>query len=383
MRKRLIGLSIVFAVTITSVFSGSGMATKNALAKKKNRKTASIVMVGDNLLHMRATKSGKKSNGTYNYNHIFKGIAKDVKAADVGIINQEVLLAAPTIPAAGYPLFNSRVEMIDAVKKAGFDVALHATNHSLDYGARGLKLTLRNWKKRAPKIKVTGMYASKKSADKITMITKNGIKIAILNYTYGTNKHEMPENMPFAVNMLEKEKVKRDVKLAKRNKADFIIVCPHWGTEFTTEISEKQKEWCSYFLKLGVNMVLGTHPHVIQPVEWLKDTKGHKMLVYYSLGNYMTTTLREGEDVWRQYCSGMAKIKIEKVGNKKAKVKTSQFVPLIVHKSSSSVTVCKVDNYTEARANNNYVNKVDPGFSYHKMRQLFRDVINSKFLVMK
>ncbi len=345
-----------------------------------NVKTLTLSMVGDVLLHSPVSKSGLQKNGKYNYDHLFRHVKSEVETYDVAMLNEEVLLAGPKFGITGYPKFNGRFEVGDAIEKAGFDVILHATNHSMDQGRAGLISDLKHWKKAHPELKVTGMYLTKKASKKITYVKKNGIKIAILNYTYGTNGLPLPSDMPFAVNLMTKAKVKRDVKLAKKH-ADFIVVCPHWGTEYFTGISSYQKEWTSYFAKLKVDLVIGAHPHVIGPVKWVKGKNGHKMLVYYSLGNYINSTSRRGAGVYRQYLGGMADVTIEKTEEGKAQIKEAAFLPLITHYSQGGkMSTYFMKDYTEKMAKKSRVSQHDKTFTYAGAKAFFKKIVSKKFL---
>lgn len=343
-------------------------------------RTLTLSMVGDVLLHTPVSKSGLQKNGTYNYDYLFKYIKKEVKASDVALLNEEVLLAGPSFGITGYPQFNGRFEVGDAIEKAGFDVVLHATNHSMDKGRAGLLSDLNHWKEAHPKLKITGMYRTKKEADRITYVKKHGIKIAILNYTYGTNGLPLPSDMPFAVNLMTEAKVKRDVKKAKKN-ADFVIVCPHWGTEYQDDIDSYQKKWTNLFLKLKVDLVLGAHPHVIEPVRWVSDKKGHRMLVYYSLGNYINSTARRGAGTFRQYLGGMADVTLEKTEDGKTSIKEAKFIPLITHYGQDrKITTYFFKDYSIKKAKKNRLSDQDPTFTMQKARKHFKNVIGQKFL---
>lgn len=347
---------------------------------EETTKTLTLSMVGDILLHAPVSRSGLQKDGTYNYDYLFKYIQKKVKKADVAMLNEEVLLAGASFGISGYPQFNGRFEVGDAIEKAGFDVILHATNHSMDKGKSGLLSDLNHWKTAHPDLKVVGMYRTKKESEKITYVKKNGIRIAILNYTYGTNGLALPSDMPFAVNLMNEARIKSDIKKA-RKKADFIIVCPHWGTEYQDGIDDYQKKWTDFFLKQKVDLVLGTHPHVIEPVKWVSDNKGHKMLVYYSLGNYVNSTARRGAGTFRQYLGGMADITLEKTEDGTTSIKEAKFLPLITHYGQDrKITTYFFSDYTEAKAKQNRLSNQDSTFTFSGAKKHFQKVISKKFL---
>lgn len=371
----------VCVLAIVCILAGSGDVS--AKESQTDADTFSLMMVGDNLLHKPVSESGRRKNGKYNYDSLFTHIKDEAESADAAMINQEVVLGGAKLGISGYPSFNGRYEVGEAIAKAGFNVVLHATNHSLDKGAAGIKNCLKFWRKKHPDIKVTGMNESAKAQNKITYIKKKGICVAILNYTYGTNGIRMPESMPYAVNMLTKKKVARDVRKAKK-KADFIVVCPHWGTEYNTGIDASQKRWAKYFLKIGVDLVIGTHPHVIEPVKWMKGKGGRKMLVYYSLGNFVNSTSRRGAGVARQFYGGMAKVNLRRNADGKVVISKAKFVPLITHKKANGkITTYKVADYTKKMAAKNRISRCDSGFSFKRMKAFFRKIVGKRFLEEK
>ncbi len=352
----------------------------NSDAPKENKEDFTLSMVGDVLLHMPVSDSGRKKNGSYNYDYLFRYIKKEIQSSDTALINQEVVLAGEKYGITGYPSFNGRFQVGDAIEKAGFQVVLHATNHAMDQGKPGLLACLKHWENYHPNIKITGMYKSKKKASQITYVEKKGIRIAILNYTYGTNGIPLPADMPYAINLLSEGKVKADVKKAKKN-ADFVVVCPHWGTEYQTTPDDNQKKWCRYFLKLGVDLVIGTHPHVIQPVKWMKGKKGHNMLVFYSLGNYVNATSNRYPGVFRQFCGGMAQVTLHRNAQGEVSIKRAKMIPLITHWTrGGKITTYKLSDYSAKKSKNNYLAALDTNYSRKNLRQFFRKIVNRKFL---
>ena len=200
--------------------------------------------------------------------------------------------------------------MGDAEANVGFNVVLHATNHALDKGKTAVLNCIDFWKTKHPDIGMIGIYDSQESRDSIYVTEKNGIKVAILNYTYGTNGIPLPSDMPYAVNMLDETTVRSDVAKAKQM-ADFVIVAPHWGTEYTHDIVDYQKRWTDIFADCGVDLVIGTHPHVVEPVETV-EKNGHSMLVYYSIGNFINSTAETGSGIADRMLGAMATVTIEK-----------------------------------------------------------------------
>lgn len=348
--------------------------------EKVEDKEASIIMVGDMLLHQVVSESGQKDDGTYNYDPFFEHVKDDVAAADLAIINEEVILGGPDIGISGYPCFNALYEVGDAIVKAGFDVVLHATNHALDQGKTGLNNCINFWKEHYPDITYTGIYQSQEEQDKICVVEVNKIKIAILNYTYGTNGIPLPDDMPYAVNLLDEEKIRKDVAAAKEQ-ADFVIVCPHWGTEYTLEETEEQKNWCKLFLELDVDLVLGAHPHVVEPVEWYEGEDGHKMLVYYSLGNFINGTSSTESHVGWRYVGAMAKVTIGTDDKGQVVIKDYGVEPLVTQKEKGygKITTYKLSDYTQELADNNMARNYDSNFSLQFCKDTCKEVFKDLY----
>lgn len=205
-------------------------------------------MVGDVLLHTKVQESGLQTDGTYNYDYLFSQVKEEIQAADISIVNQEVILGGAELGLSGYPSFNGAYEVGDALVTAGFDVVLHGTNHALDQGVTGILNCLNFWETYYPQIGVLGINASSQQQDEIYII-ENQIKIAILNYTFSTNGIDFPSDMPYAVNLMNEEKMAEDIEKAEEM-ADFTIVCPHWGTEYILEPSDSQNSGAIFLQRL-------------------------------------------------------------------------------------------------------------------------------------
>ena len=199
----------------------------------------SIIMVGDILLHTPVEDAARNDEGRYNYDFIFRNMRGEISSADLALVNQEVIIGGKELGVSGYPAFNAPYEIGDALVAAGFDVICHGTNHALDKGKKGVTNCVNYWKENHPEIAVVGLNGSEEEYKNVTILEKNGIRVAVLNYTYGTNGIKPPSDMPYAVDMLEKNKVISDLKYAEEN-ADFTIVCPHWGTEYRLTADSEQ-----------------------------------------------------------------------------------------------------------------------------------------------
>lgn len=341
----------------------------------------SIIMVGDILLHTPVAKSGVQEDGSYNFDAVFENVKEEIAAADLAIVNQEVIIGGEELGITGYPSFNAPYELGDALVDTGFDVVLHATNHTLDKGGKGVNNCINFWKSNYPDIAILGINESEEEQDNnIYVYEQDGISVAILNYTYGTNGIPMPKDMPYAVNLLDEEKVTQDIKKAEEL-ADFTIVCPHWGTEYRLTSSAEQERWTDIFLENGADLVIGTHPHIIEPIEWVSDDNGNEMLVYYSLGNFVNWTSGTGEGVANRMVGGMAEVTICKNEDGEAYISDYGVEPLVCHLSegTNGVTTYLLSEYSQQLAAENMIILQDSEFSLEYCENLCDEVWGELF----
>ncbi len=335
----------------------------------------SLMMVGDMLLHDSVQNTGLMADGTYNYDHLFTHVLDDIAAADVAVVNQEVMIGGADYGIHGYPSFNCREEVGDALVKAGFDVVLHATNHTIDWGGRAVYSCLDYWDATHPETVYLGINRTKEDYDNIYIYEKDGFKIAMLNYTYGTNGISLPESNPYIVNLLNEEKIISDLQKAEEM-ADFTIVYPHWGTEYVYEPDSSQKYWAQLFADYGADLILGAHPHVIEPVEWLTGVNGNKTLVYYSLGNFVSAQSKAP-----RMLGAMAKVVLTKNPDGTVAITDYAVEPLVTQRSvlREEMTTYKLSEYTDALAAKNSILKDDATFSIPMMKDLCRQVFGDLY----
>lgn len=336
-----------------------------------------LAMVGDMLLHDPVNGSGKMPDGTLNYDHLFTNVKDEIQSYDIAMVNQEVILGGSELGLSGYPTFNGAYEVADSLVKAGFNVILHATNHTLDKGKTGVINCMDYWETNYSEVAVLGINESQEAQDNnIYIYEKDDLKIAILNYTYGTNGIPLPSDMPYIVNLIDKDKIERDVKIANEI-ADFVIVSPHWGTEYMHTPSDSQIDLANFMADIGVDLVIGTHPHVIQPVEWIESENGNKMLIYYSIGNYVNATSSTGDGVTNRMIGAMADVIIRKDEGEDPYISDYGAIPLISHKDTSApglITVYDGEDYSEELAVENEIVQQDSNFSYRLCMDIWNDV---------
>ncbi|MBP5192985.1 MAG: CapA family protein [Eubacterium sp.] len=400
----------------------------------------SIIMVGDLLVHKAVYESGIREDGTLNYDHLFTNVSDDIKKADIAVINNEVIYGGNDIGYRDYPEFNVPTEIGDAVYNAGFNVILHASNHTLDQGTEGIENCLEFWNTSHPDAMILGIhglesgnYTEAEEAEKqdseeksytdteeagkqdsegksytdteesgkqdsegksytdmtesgeseqrreirdFTIYEKNGIKIAMLNYTYGLNGKSLPDKMSYMIDLMDetsKDKIREDIRKA-RELSDAVIVFPHWGTEYSFEVDESEKEWAEFFADEGVLLVIGSHPHVVEPIEWIEGREGNKMLCYYSVGNYISSQTNADAMLGL-----MAKVKIGRDKDGNVVISDYGYETLVTHISAEpgEFTTYKLTDYTDEMAARNAVCGYDDRFSLQFLKNLESEVFES------
>lgn len=245
----------------------------------------SFIVFGDNLIHEPIYIYGLNHDGKFDF--LYENVREKITESDIAVIGQETPLVEDPALYGDYPRFGTPVQVGEAIAEAGFDVVTCATNHALDRGTEGIHTTKEFFSSRD--VLCLGIQTEAENERKpYEIIMRKGAKFALFNYTYGTNGNVLPEDCPHMVHLLDsEEQIREDIEQAGEE-ADFVIVFVHWGTENSPEIDDFQKKWTNVFLESKVDVVVGSHPHVLQPYEMLEGEDGHEMLVYYSVGNFVS-----------------------------------------------------------------------------------------------
>lgn len=337
--------------------------------------TASVIAVGDNLYHQSLIDAGESDSGDWNYDKIYTHVLDAIQSADVKMIDQETVFTTDHDSVSSYPSFATPTEVGDAIIKAGFNVVESATNHIDDFGYDFLADTLNFWKTKYPDVTLIGIHDSQEDADTVKIREVNGIKIAFLDYTYGTNVGGI-EGRDYMIDMFDKTKITTMIKKAKEQ-ADCIIFVAHWGTEDETMPSEYEKQWAAYLMEQGVNVIIGGHPHVLQPYGRLSDGKGNEAVVFYSLGNFVST-----QQKLEELLGGMASFTIQKSelnGKTSIQILTPEVKPLVMHYNSDSGEFgpYMLDDYTEELAAQNGVrNYIGDVFTLANLKSKYNEIMS-------
>ncbi len=259
--------------------------------------TLRLLFAGDIMGHAMQIKSAEVSPGVYDYRPCFRYISPTLEKADLVLGNLELTLPGPP-PYSGYPMFRSPDALGAALREAGFDVLVTANNHSNDARGRGVVSTIETLRRLG--FQQTGTFKNQRERDLFypLMIYRNGFKLALLNYTYGTNG--IPTDPPTIVNMLDTALMAADLAEARARKPHFIIAFVHWGTEYQTEENASQRQLAHFLIRQGADLIVGAHPHVVQPIKVetvvLPDGSKRSAVVAYSLGNFISNQQKIGTD---------------------------------------------------------------------------------------
>ena len=246
--------------------------------------SAEIVFAGDAMQHTRQIEAAKTASGEYDYSSYFQAIEPYISSADYAVVNLETPLGGK--PYAGYPNFSAPDSYLTQLKNSGFDFILAANNHTLDKRDKGLLRTISQFEEQ--EIPFTGIYRNKAERDSVVpaVVDVNGFKVAILNYTYGTNGIKIQGNA--VVDYIDRNKISADIKKAREHGAEIIAACMHWGVEYSLLPNAEQRKLADFLQQQGVDLIIGGHPHVIQPMEMRRDKSGKKVFLVYSLGNFVS-----------------------------------------------------------------------------------------------
>lgn len=316
--------------------------------------TVSVLMIGDILVHQSVWESGELSDGTRSYEHLFAQIADEVAAADLAMLVQETPLGGESLGFSSYPSFNGPQEIGDAEAEVGFDVLVHATNHSMDAGFTGIESEMSFWRASHPEATVVGIADSEEAAE-VGVLDVNGHLVSVLSWTYGLNGYSLPDDAPWAVRLLDEEQVAADIEAAQTLGAEAIIACPHWGTEYTSTPTDEQRTWAQLLADLGVDLIIGDHPHVIQQVETVTSASGKVVPVFWSVGNFVSGQQRKDTMV-----GGMARATLTFEGGE-CSVTSVGFTPLVTQRATGTqaLTTYPLPDYTAELGEANYIRVFD------------------------
>ena len=293
-----------------------------------------MTAIGDTLCHnTQYWDAYNSSTKQYDFSYVYDDIKDYTSSADITIGSLETTFAGEDRGYSNYPVFNSPDSLATGLKDIGVDVISLAGNHALDYGYSGICRTIDVLDNVG--ISHLGTYKSAEDQDKILIKDVKGVKIAFINYTYGTNGIPVPSDKPYCLNLIDKDLISKQIKQAKGQNVDMIVACMHWGTEYKTSANDEQKELADFLFKSGVDIILGNHPHVLEPMEkktiTLDDGSTKDVFVVYALGNF---TADQRAEITRD--SAILNLDITKDSDGKILINKVSYVPIYMYKNSAS-----------------------------------------------
>jgi len=368
MRKSLFILCVLLVI---------GGCQKYLPQETLDERRVSFIAVGDNLMHQKLLDEAKTAEG-YDFMKYYVNVQDDIQKADLAFVNQETILGGEQFGVQGYPRFNTPDIMAQNLHDVGFNIVNGATNHALDQGEVALLHSLSVFQQYDDMVYL-GLYDSQKKRDEIEVIEKNGMKIAFLSYNQLTNGHSLPHT--YNMNLFDRELIQRDVENAKEI-SDFIVVSCHWGNEYDLSPNNFQREYALFMADLGVDVIIGTHPHTLQPIEYIEGHDGHRTLVAYSLGNFVSGMMEEDTQL-----EGMLSFDFVERENMYS-IENVTLTPLVNHyeiddltqayETRHGFTVYRLKDYSEALSQKHGLNGyLDIEISIHKMKDRVRETITS------
>ncbi len=347
--------------------------------EKPRDKIISFIAAGDNIIHENVILDAKEyaqlipNDKEYNFEPMYSELSDVISAADFAYINQEGPTGGIGLGYSGYPHFNAPDEVGEALVTAGFDIINIANNHVLDKGEQGYKNSIDFWESQP--VTLLGGYKSEEDFNNICYIEKDGVKIALLSYTYTTNSF-LPPTSQLYVPYYDKKIVDKQSRQAREN-ADVVIVSMHWGTENSFDVNSEQKDYTNILVKNNVDVIIGTHPHVLQPIEMIDRPDGKKTLVACSLGNFLSR-----QQYSKNMVSGLLSFDIKvSAENSDVTIESPAFIPTVCfyNLSNRRIKVYKFSDFTEEMLKNHGCHQFETP-SYSQMIKYVTDTIDAEFI---
>ncbi|MFD2444007.1 CapA family protein [Bacillus sp. CGMCC 1.16607] len=330
----IVGLIMISSLLLINMYQESREEIVYEVSKHQDKEVSlsgkewttnlTLGAIGDILIHDWVYEDAHTASG-YNFKPMFQHVKNSLQSPDLLLANQETVLGGVEMGLSSYPTFNSPKEVGDALIDAGVDIVSTANNHSLDKGEKGVLSSIDYYEKvRMPYV---GFFKDKEDQNTLRIIEKNGVKLAFLAYSYGTNGIPVPEGKEYLVNLIDKNKMKEEIHKAKEV-ADVVVMSIHWGNEYQRFPTNEQKELGQYLADEGADIIFGHHPHVLQPMDMLKTKDDRNTFIVYSLGNFLSGQMWDYKDI-----GGLATIDITKHVNAngtKIELSNPTFLPTFV-----------------------------------------------------
>lgn len=305
-------------------------------SEKKQPVTFTMTALGDSLCHNTQYWDAYNSKkDEYDFSYVYEDIKGYTTSADITVGSLETTFAGKERGYSNYPTFNTPDSLAKALKDIGLDVVSLAGNHALDYGYTGLCRTIDVFDNVG--ISHLGTYKTEEEQKQVLVKDVKGVKIAFINYTYGTNGIALPSGKEYCVNIIDKDAIKKQILEAKNQNVDMIVACMHWGTEYKTSSNDEQEELAEFLFKNGVDVILGNHPHVLENMEkktiTLDDGTQKDVFVVYALGNF---TADQRDEITRD--SAILNLTITRNEDGKISIDKVNYIPIYMYKNTNVTT---------------------------------------------
>lgn len=347
--------------------------TKIEPKEEKGSSSFTFAGVGDNLIHQAIFSQYEMGVTDYDFKEDYALMKPYIETADLSFINQETICAGEEFGLSHYPQFNGPTQILDAVANTGFDWLAASSNHSLDKGSDALLAELNYLHENYPDISVTGAYRSEEESNQYIVREVNGIKVGLLGYTYGLNGIPLPEDMPWLVELINEDQIQKDMEALSKI-SDVQIVSMHWGTEYHTEIEADQQALAQKMNEWGVEVIIGTHPHVIKPAEIIQGEK-QDTLCYYSLGNFLSA-----QDTNEGMVGGMASFTLQyDFDTQETSFKDVKFTPTVMYYDPAFITfkVMTIHDYNDDYIPSHYVASLGYDMSKAWIQNYVKEIMGS------
>ena len=341
-------------------------------------KRLSVLAVGDNIIHEAVFTDAKNraaDGAEYDFVPMYSGVAERIGQADVAFVNHETPLAGKEYGISGYPTFNAPREAAQALVDVGFDVVNLANNHILDKRVAGARATV-EYVQSLPVTEI-GVYLDREDADTLRITEINGIRVAWLSFCYGSNNPYDPAKDNIVMPLLDDDEAITSAIAAAKRQADLVIVSAHWGVEYQNSPTDEQKRLASLMSEAGADVILGHHPHVIQPIEWLENSDGTRTLVAYSLGNFLST-----QHYATNMVGGMLTFEVVLDPSGACSVENPVFRITVTHYSMNrdGLQIYMLEDYTDEMASRHGCKLYTTDFSLAWIERYVKSVIDDSFL---
>lgn len=348
---------------------------------KDSHVNLTLIAVGDNLIHgpIYRQANERSNNSGFDFRPAYQQIASYLAEADLALMNQETPLGGTELGLSSYPQFNSPQELGEQMIELGFNMFSHANNHVLDAGQRGFNNTIAFWRRQsAEKPVIMAGIAADREDDQLQILQVKDLKIALLAYTYGTNGLRLPKSSSGIIKYLDDDLICQELDKAIAE-ANIVIVSVHWGQEYQANANNEQKRLAQLMADNGADIIIGSHPHVLQGVEMLSTPDGRQVPVFYSLGNFISAQNRPDTML-----GGMAKVQMvyDKATGKLSLTELG-IIPLVTDYTASykNITIYPLNSYTEAQANRHGVRASNSSFSLAYLKKLFNQRVPEEYQI--